>query len=152
MAGDTAGTDEDCRALECEKVRRLRQGWVVGYSGHLAFIDFIMDELSSVLGRARPGPHLADLSNHITPDEDEHNPGEDVVVLMSHKTHGSYRGELTRAGQLMCWRLNDGYHAIGSGTKVALGAMAHGATAREAVEAAIIHDNGTGGHVTEVEI
>lgn len=39
------------------------------------------------------------------------------------------------------------YHALGSGTDVALGAMFMGATAEQAVRAAILHDNGTGGEV-----
>lgn len=40
------------------------------------------------------------------------------------------------------------YTAIGSGALLALGAMAHGASAKEAVEAAAIHDKNTGGPVT----
>lgn len=40
------------------------------------------------------------------------------------------------------------YTAIGSGAALALGAMAHGATANEAVEAAARHDKNTGGPVT----
>ena len=42
------------------------------------------------------------------------------------------------------------YHAIGSGWKYALGAMAHGATASQAVEAAKKHDGHTGG-LTQIE-
>lgn len=40
------------------------------------------------------------------------------------------------------------YAAIGSGAMLALGAMAHGATAEEAVEAACLHDKASGGPVT----
>lgn len=40
------------------------------------------------------------------------------------------------------------YWAAGSGEKFALGAMAHGASAEEAVRAAIVHDTGSGGSVT----
>ena len=39
------------------------------------------------------------------------------------------------------------YYALGSGMDVALGAMFMGATAEQAVQAAIAHDNGTGGDV-----
>lgn len=42
------------------------------------------------------------------------------------------------------------YTAIGSGALLALGAMAHGATAEEAVEAASKHDKNTGGPVTSL--
>lgn len=40
------------------------------------------------------------------------------------------------------------YLAIGSGGTLAMGALAHGATAKEAVEAAIKHDKNSGGNVT----
>lgn len=40
------------------------------------------------------------------------------------------------------------YTAIGSGALLALGAMAHGASAQEAVEAACLHDKASGGPVT----
>lgn len=39
------------------------------------------------------------------------------------------------------------YASIGSGVELALGAMYHGATAVEAVEAAIYHDNTSGGEI-----
>lgn len=42
------------------------------------------------------------------------------------------------------------YTAIGSGALLALGAMAHGATAEEAVLAASKHDKNTGGPVTSL--
>jgi len=42
------------------------------------------------------------------------------------------------------------YTAIGSGALLALGAMAHGASAEEAVEAASKHDKNTGGPVTSL--
>lgn len=40
------------------------------------------------------------------------------------------------------------YTAIGSGALLAIGAMAHGASAEEAVAAAALHDKNTGGPVT----
>lgn len=44
------------------------------------------------------------------------------------------------------------YTAIGSGALFALGAMAHGATAEEAVKAASLHDKNTGGPVTSISL
>ena len=44
-------------------------------------------------------------------------------------------------------KINEEYYAIGSGAKAALGAMYMGATAIEAVEAAIQCDPGTGGDI-----
>lgn len=40
------------------------------------------------------------------------------------------------------------YFATGSGADFATGAMAHGATAEEAVRAAIMHDTNSGGEIT----
>lgn len=40
------------------------------------------------------------------------------------------------------------YTAMGSGRDFALGAMAHGATAEQAVRAAIAHDSASGGEIT----
>lgn len=42
------------------------------------------------------------------------------------------------------------YYSIGSGRDVALGAMFHGASAPEAVRAAIAHDESTWGDITEL--
>ena len=44
------------------------------------------------------------------------------------------------------------YTAIGSGTMLALGALAAGSTAEEAVEAASLHDKNTGGPVTTYDL
>lgn len=40
------------------------------------------------------------------------------------------------------------YHAIGSGAQFAMGAMAFGASAEDAIQCAMAHDKATGGHVT----
>lgn len=47
-------------------------------------------------------------------------------------------------------RVHGDYFAMGTGRELALGAMAHGATAEEAVAAAIKHDNGSGGPIRSV--
>jgi hypothetical protein len=44
------------------------------------------------------------------------------------------------------------YTAIGSGTMLALGALAAGSSAEEAVEAAALHDKNTGGPVTTYDL
>lgn len=60
---------------------------------------------------------------------------------------------------LVVWFHQDGmtpmrtpYHAVGSGSAYAIGAMAAGATAAEAVRIAMLHDTGTGGDVTTLSI
>lgn len=44
------------------------------------------------------------------------------------------------------------YYAMGSGEELALGAMAHGASAVEAVQAAALHDSATGGVITAISL
>lgn len=51
----------------------------------------------------------------------------------------------------MPFRCHAKYYAIGSGSDFALGAMAHGATAYEAVIAAIAHDVNSGIPIIEME-
>jgi|OM-RGC.v1.025169732 20S proteasome, alpha and beta subunits len=68
-------------------------------------------------------------------------------------------GLLIRANGSMFW-VNDGveslfsapFAAIGSGAPIAIGAMEHGATAIEAVKAAIKHDPDTGGRVRHLKL
>lgn len=46
----------------------------------------------------------------------------------------------------------DPYIALGSGAYLAMGAMAHGATAEQAVKIAIKHDSGCGGEIQKVKL
>lgn len=58
---------------------------------------------------------------------------------------------ISTAGAAQALRVGAPYHAIGSGYKYALGAMADGATAERAVIAASKHDGHTGGDVQVVQ-
>ncbi len=58
----------------------------------------------------------------------------------------------TKDGVLICDHLEHAYVAIGSGSALAIGAMAHGATAEESVKAAMKHDPYTGGGVDVVTV
>jgi hypothetical protein len=51
-------------------------------------------------------------------------------------------------GDSGCWPINSEFYALGSGYQIAMGAMEHGATAPEAVRAAIKWDTISGGDVT----
>lgn len=65
----------------------------------------------------------------------------------------SYWGLIFHGDTILCWqgpgwvRVVAPYFATGSGAEYATGAMAHGATAEEAVRAAMAHDTSTGGEV-----
>lgn len=65
----------------------------------------------------------------------------------------SYWGMIFHGETILCWqasgwvRIVAPYFASGSGGDFATGALAHGATAEEAVRAAIAHDASSGGEV-----
>jgi 20S proteasome alpha/beta subunit len=54
-------------------------------------------------------------------------------------------------GQSGPWRVKSDFYAMGSGEQIALGAMAHGATAEQAVEHAIRFDIHSGGPIRTVK-
>lgn len=61
------------------------------------------------------------------------------------------KGEVFEYDNGFLLQVNSPYYAIGSGSHFALGALAHGASAMEAVAAACKHDKASGGSITYVE-
>lgn len=51
-----------------------------------------------------------------------------------------------------CWRVSEPFYTLGSGYQLALGALAMGATAQEAVEIAARFDTMTGGKITVLRL
>ena len=71
---------------------------------------------------------------------------DDIVMLVAHKEQGIFRLDSTgRATQI-----HNAYAALGTGAQAALGAMAMGATAVQAIDVAIKYDLYTGGDVKYV--
>jgi len=128
MAADSAIWVEDTLVFKIRKTHRLKNGSICGYCG----------TVDSALGVIR----------WLDGDADEKVRFDDVTVLVLTPTGRllKYDGEkpvpLTRAE----------YVAIGTGASIALGAMHQGATAIEAIKAAIAHDSKTRGPVNWLKI
>lgn len=51
-----------------------------------------------------------------------------------------------------CWKVSEPFYTLGSGYQLALGALAMGATAKQAVEVAAKYDTSTGGEITALSL
>lgn len=80
--------------------------------------------------------------------------GEPPEAQHSQNADWSYWGVIFTPRHILVWQapgwviINAPYFATGSGAEYATGAMAHGATAEEAVRAAMLHDTNSGGEIT----
>ena len=125
MASDSAVVAGSCSSGSVVKLFRIGSS-VFGVAGVLAIAIQFLEWKS---GRADSPPTIGE--------------GDDFGAI-----------EVCGDGKIYCYdstlvRLlhNPDYYAEGSGSSFALGAMAYGATAREAVKAAIKHDVYSGGRI-----
>lgn len=112
----------------------------------------IQDCLIAVAGESGPGMLFVDAIFSPKHDVDATrelftNAGADFTALVLTRNglfeyDGWYRGELVL----------EPFWSVGSGCKVALGAMEHGASAREAVQAATIWDANTRGPIVSAQL
>jgi hypothetical protein len=132
MAADTRGTDDSYHPgiYKCEKLFRV-DGDIIATAGEdttgMLFVDWYG---SKKLGRrAKPPARLVE--------------GEaDFCCLVLTKDGLFWYDKWCRPNKIL-----DEFYAIGSGGAYAMGAMAHGATAEEAVRTAMRWDPYTGGDV-----
>ncbi len=132
MAGETLAVCSDERYGGVEKVGRT-ENYLFGFAGRLGYMRPTYQWVKML---DEEGVHPQDFHKHGDKLEIEDN-GSAIIV--------------DRSGQVWCIEL-DGYvhpvgrsfEAIGSGGRYALGAMAHGASAVEAVECASMLDVNSG--------
>jgi 20S proteasome alpha/beta subunit len=72
------------------------------------------------------------------------------VIAVSCDENDEYSIRMYDGTNLKGFEVKAKYAAIGSGSPIALGALYQGATAEEAVQAAMHHDNGSGGEIQKV--
>ena len=146
---ETWGEDDGCRVFnKCSKLIHVPEfNLVIGQQGLSAPGDvatdwYITNERSR---RANPMRRTKSRRHHVEPPEFV---GDEEFVLLILREEGVF--------VMDCWlrpqQVHDDYFAIGSGTKVALGAMYMGATAVQAVEAACQFDPYTGGKVVSFSL
>jgi len=100
----------------------------------------------AVVGTAGDNPiieqYLEYLRGHIDASELKKRKGSDMTIILARKN-----GIFLIDEDYHVEKLNDRYIAVGSGAPVALGALAMGATARQALKIACRYDLYTGGKI-----
>lgn len=135
IAADSYVSAGELMLDQTQKLHTLYDGSVVGFSGDLSESQVTLEMLQSHEG---PWEKL-DFKG-------ERDPHHFILVTPSRRVltfHYKNRRMLSQ-------RLS--YTALGTGKELALGAMAHGASAIEAVRAAIKHDINSGGRIRSVRV
>ena len=128
MAADTLVTSADVRRGSVRKIQRLDDGTLFGISGHSGFHTFVAEWIAAgCKWSARPK----------IPE------GTNLHILVA-KTSGSI---LSINQTFVATEIETDFVAIGSGNEFAMGAMAMGASARDAVLVAARFDVFTGGNI-----
>lgn len=130
LAADSLISSGTMRAGHMTKIARCPAGWIGGVSGGLEAISLFAEWLRT--GRVGECPSLGENSDGVLV-----RPDGTVFYV-------GPRGSLSQ--------VRADFVAIGSGEKVAVGAMAMGADARRAVEVAAEHDTATGGEIVTLAL
>jgi ATP-dependent protease HslVU (ClpYQ) peptidase subunit len=131
MAGDSQVNCGHLKYGQIQKVRRIGN-WIIGVSGSF-------DCMEQFFHWARTG---FDCSKR--PDlKALHEPSFSAIVLNASDPEDIIEYEIDLVPQRFCAP----YRAIGSGRDFAIGAMAMGASAVQAIEIACLHDRSTGGKI-----
>lgn len=132
IAADSYCTSDNVFVGSIRKVARNEQGWLGGASGNVVFTSKWLDWFVSDFEE----------SSMPTPEKNGPNSCDGLALMVGPK------GTIRVVEDKGFYDLQADYYAIGSGTDFAFGALAHGATAEEAVAAAIVHDRYSGGPIT----
>lgn len=134
MACDTQHTYDETKFFGVKKIEG-GQNSVMGIAGASRFAHCAFEWWRSVDENEATDVHEWHLQRQLL--------AEDIVMLVAHKSQGIFRLDCTgRATQI-----HDKYAALGTGAQAALGAMAMGATAVQAIDVAIKYDLYTGGDI-----
>jgi len=133
MAADTLMTGGDIRRGRATKIRRTPKGELIGCTGRADICQLFMDWADAGFPTdAKPTlPNSADMH---------------AIVVFPDGSMASY------AETLLPTHFRSEYCTQGSGNEIALGALAMGASAVEAVECAIRFDIASGGEIETVSL
>lgn len=127
IASDTVQTFNSMRFGTMQKIARRRDGTLVGAAGNASYVKTLIKWANSAAkGNPPLPPNDGGTGLIITP--------KGVIRLVDDDGISEVEAE---------------YVAIGSGGEIALGAMAYGASAEEAVKISIKHDCHSGGEVAK---
>lgn len=134
IAADTGLTDNGLRDAQIEKIAKREDGSVAGAAGAAWWIVAFLEWFKN--GGEQPHmPVESSFSVALVVDKRRR-------VTMYESTKGMTRVYLVKAP----------YHSIGSGREVALGAMFTGAHPKDAIKAAMLHNDGTYGRVMSLKV
>jgi hypothetical protein len=134
-AGEIAADRQADGWLSVGKLFRLKDGSVIGGAG---FYDEIVEVVAWINAGAKPEEKPA------LPDRPD---GSDFIIACPDGKAYWLTSPFLRRVELL-----DPFIAIGTGAKIALGAMAAGASARRAVEIACKYDESTGKGVNSIKV
>lgn len=145
MASDTQMTNGNRKLFGIRKVFAT-QSFIVGIGGAVPMIDPVLAWfLDAEINTADHGVSPEQFHSTNPPDFCS----TDIQILaVCRETRMAFELDATGHGV----RLGEGFAALGSGAEYALGAMAAGASAREAVEIAAAMDIHTGGVIEVVDV
>lgn len=132
MAADTQVSTGDVNDCFITKLAKNKKGDIAGAGGPLGYKYKFLKWFKS--GEKGKPPSCVDESAGF----------EGVIVRKS--------GKIEIYDQEVKSTIRCNYYAFGSGNHLALGAMANGATAKQAVKAAIKHDVYSGGKITKLKL
>lgn len=142
MAADSVISDDSRKQVDlAPKIFVTRQGWVLGVAGDMEtrlLLDLLLDCSEDNLPRSKDIKALQIQLEAILVTK------KHTFMIEAGRKDGEWYGQI--------FKVDCEYLAIGSGQDFALGAMAHGATAEEAVWCACKHDPHSGGPVVVYQI
>ncbi|ODT84837.1 hypothetical protein [Phenylobacterium sp. SCN 70-31] len=133
MAADTLQNINGTRVGHVMKIARRWDGTLVSGAGHATYLYDLRQWADLPKKKRKIGPPL--------PSKDQEN-SMGVMIEPDGKIYVLQETGICLSGAE--------YYAIGSGSEFALGAMAMGASAEEAVRAAIKHDCYSGGEINTI--
>ncbi len=133
LAADRRATDSEGQIKTVSKLRRAADGRLLAAAGSVCRCGVLLDWLADPQSGARPA--FQDVS-------EDYVDGIEILLTGVARLH-------QRFGYV---DILDPFTAIGSGSGIALGAMAAGKTAAEAVEIAARFDSGTGNGIDVLEL
>lgn len=140
MAADSAVSGGGYYDFDMIKVKKHPSGYLLGGCGDIDMLQWFLDMFTPEIIHNRAKGHRLTLPTQ---------GGSDFAAMVVSPSGKAY----VISDKLLVTPIKTfGYMAVGSGSAVALGALAMGASASEAVKIAARHDQGTGGRIKSISL
>lgn len=142
LAAESQYTFDNQKFFNCMKVFSGKNS-AIGYAGNPQYVDNMVR-----WWRSLESDHLLHPSEWRYRNPEQIDGDETVMVLLVHKYYGVFK----LFGDGHVFEIPEGFAAIGSGGPIAHGALLAGASAVDAVKAAIELDLYSGGNINAIQI